>query len=136
MRKVTFLIAFLILSAVSSAKAEKVQVAEVIDSTITAPTVSVSSFSATQMDSTATAMPLRKFVAIQNFDANYRLWCNFNTDVGVDKGFFVPENGAIISIPMAYGAPSSSWGPQARLTIYCITANPTGPSKAAFFQGY
>ena len=121
----------------SAVSAQEMPVTEVISSTMTAPVVSVSSFTATQMDSAARALTGRKFIAMQNFDTTYKVWCNFNSfDVGVDKGFFIPENGAIISIPLGYGAVSSTYAPQTRITIYCMTANTTGPSKVSFIQGF
>jgi len=136
MRKVTFLIAFLILSAVSSAKAEKVRVAEVIDSSFTTHVLAVSSTTPTQVDAAAIVMPLRTFVAIQNLDPTYKVYCSERSNVTTSTGFMVPENGAIVSIPLGYGAPSTSWGPQRRLTLYCISATTSATSNVIVMQGY
>lgn len=128
--------AVIIFSLSVAAKAEtSMDVQEVLSSSITFPVVSISSYVPTQID--ATALITRKFLAFQNHDTTYKIYCSERSNVTIaTAGLVVPENFAVISIPMGYGSPSTSWGPQRRLTLYCLTSNTTGPSNMGVFQGY
>ena len=105
------------------------EVTEVVYSTYTVQNVSISSFSATQVDSTARALAGRTFLTIQNMDATYKIYCKENNTVTTSTGFFVPANGGSVTLPIRYGTPT------ARITLYCITANTTASSTVALIQG-
>lgn len=135
MKRLILAVTVLMVLSVMPAKAEKVKIAEVIDSTVTLHVVSVSSFSATLMESSARTMPKRAFVAIQNLDTIHKLWCDFTVAVTTSSGFIVPENGGIVSLPLAENS-NGLFGPDYKLHIWCLSASTSGSTNAALIQGY
>lgn len=132
-----FLFALVFVSALSSiSDAQVLPVEEVIRSTMTAVTVSCSSSTATLMDSTTTAAGLRgrRFVAFQTQDtANYAC-VGFNANMTCDSGsIIIPENRAIVSIPLALFKEEQSASEV--LNLWCKTSSTTGPSNVTFIQG-
>jgi len=137
MKKVLFIIGFLLVAAAPAVQAQKVDFKEVINSSITINTVACSSFTATLMDSTMTvvAMPLRAFVAFQNHDPDNKVAIGFSAGLSTaTANIMIPENYAIVSIPLAMfrtGYPSD-----APLNVWCRTTKAGGSSNVSLIQGF
>jgi len=134
MKKSLFLLAF-VFSFYSPARAEKLNIQEVVQSSWTVNIVSVSSFTPINVDSATISMQQRVFVAIQNLDVTNKVYCSQSPNVTIATGLAVPENAGLISIPLGYGTNNYAQ-PSPKLKIYCITANTTGPSNVAVIQGF
>ena len=138
MTKFMFLLAFLIFASVP-AHADKWHVDQVIDSSWTVSAVSISSLTATLVDSTITAvaMPLRVYTAFQTLATSTAIYCSGNPNVTTTTGFEVPVAPvAPYVLPIAFGALNSTWGPQNRLKVYCISGPCATFPKLLFIQGY
>lgn len=136
MKKVLFAIS-LSMALAPISKAEKLPVAEVINSSITVHVISCSSSTATLMDSTSTtkAMVGREFVAMQNQDITNKVDIGFNVNLSSSAyNLVLPENFAIISLPLGL---FKSGGPyQAEvLNVWCKSRSTSGPSNVSLIQG-
>ena len=133
-------ILFGIMSFEAPAYSQTADVREVIKSSITVSMITISSYSATQVDSSSIVMSQRNFVALQNTDLDYNVWCSEKNTITIGNGFVVPKGYGSIEIPITYGrtgyAPAPAYVPTIRLTLYCISENPASTGKLAVIQGY
>ena len=115
---------------------------EVCASSLTVITVSVSSFSATQIDSTTRRMPDRKWVEIQNISTDV-VHCMQSSFVTTSTGRLLTASGGSWSLNIKdgfYTVTTSTFSPHisARtlvpLSLYCIGSGSLIPSSVALSQ--
>lgn len=100
---------------------------EIAKSSATTTQVTVSSFSATQMDTTARTLFGRFAMAIQNQDASANMFCGFGShEISTTKGLRIPPGGTL-TLNLASNEDS---GTVTRLSLYCIT-DKSGASATA-----
>lgn len=138
MKKFLLSASLLILVSVP-AMAQKSSFKEVIDSSMTMTAVYCSSITATLMDSTVTVagMPLRTFVAFQNFDTTNPVAINSTAGMSYTSGSLkVPENLGLISIPAALLKVGTQ--PQKTINLWCLAAPSASVriSTVTFVQGF
>jgi hypothetical protein len=132
MNKLLF-VCSLIVMLTPFAKAEKQQVVEQIDSSMTINVINLPVGVATQVDPSSILMLRRTFIAIQNLSISSDTFCSERSNVTTATGFMVPKGGAIVTIPAASGINNLQ---KNRITFYCITADLANPGKVAIIQGY
>lgn len=133
------LLLLLVFALCPSAKAQKLDIQEIIQSSITVLTVSCSSSTPTLMDSstTVTAMQNRSFVAFQTQDTSNYACIGFNANMTCASGsIIVPENRAIVSIPLSLWKGQGAYHSNGLFNIWCLTSSTTGPSSVTLIQGF
>lgn len=105
----------------------------VLESSITVNTISVSSFTATDITPASIVMGNRTSLVIQNLDSTYNLYCSEKSTLTTSaNSFVVPAGGGMISLNIrAYSQASAS-----AIKIYCLSGSTTGSTSAAVIQAY
>lgn len=131
MKKIMLTIAFMGMTgyahAIGGASAANVAVME---STMTAVQVSISSSAAVDITALANSMPDRTTIVIQNVDTASNIFCG-GAGVTATTGFLVAPGGSISINVRPYSQKYDT-----PIRIYCISASTTGPTKAAIIQGF
>ncbi len=130
MKKIFILGSFLLLCSICRANATGQNVQEVISSSITVNTVSVSSSAATQIDPDSILLSGRTVLEIQNKDSSYAIYCSQNSNVTTSSGRMITSSGGTWVINLMAVSASG------RMKIYCITANASASSSVAVTQAY
>jgi len=126
------LIIGLILGMGGVAKAASSAEIGVLESSITVNTVSVSSFTATDITPASILLNDRTSLVIQNIDSTSSLYCSEKTTLTTSANSFIIAPGAMISLNIrTYSAYLA-----APIKIYCLTGKTTGPTTAAVIQAY
>lgn len=135
MRKIIMLFSVFIIGLMAvPASAQVYTVQEVIQSTVCVRIVSVSSYTATQVDVDASTVAVRNYAWLQNQDSvsTNTIRCDFTSGVTTSTGWTI-AGGGLGELKLPLRAFTAANG---RIRIWCISNSTSGPSSVAYLSGF